>query len=1044
MTESGGFCNWSWRQHQLLGDEPLYCEAPRLPGEPGLPHEEDFNSEEFAKRRIRCETYGLRYLEGKPISLLSTKLHGPFEAAKGWRNPWITKKTKQSRITASPTPQTCTQTQISSVISDAQVLPAAGLTTTNNSGLVRSSQQPYVDTIRTFSSPLAAPLIMDSMQSLPVEPKPSSDKVTYRLGSAERPKPEQVNQWTCIPGAAQGSLDKKGGIRPGLWWLRRRQFRFPLSHVADSRTPETPSGKYPAVTPPAPRRKRSAKLTAPISASGNLGENMSSRSIPDGFRAAINPTSSSQLSSSARRHMDTTPVSHADDSFHFRVKPRDATSPRDPPFDGNGLYQSRVVSPVSSLSRPPDLGLGSGLEGYTVDPEDECGSGGEDYYTPSSSHGSNNSAKLMHQRSQSVVPGSDSRIRQTVRVNQGYEFGVSTAVNAAKNPEIDQIALNETSLVASQDLPFRLPQVRVPEILSPVKSDEGAKSCSLGLSIQRPKIPSSEKPNSTSQSDPTSSTLPIGQSRTVDRALGMSSHLLPTAFLVDQKDQARYEASILTSLAPVTGRSHDVSTSLAATGSFLSTEPEKRSIMNQYQHLYNVSIDYDTHTLPSKSTKSFPTSPQETQQSVESITTEDAKMVIPMSGEHWVFNSSRTSPRPKPSQSSSAEVGSKGSLTQHDGRLLDISHTSQRLLKSASPTLMSSPPRISRKISSCPAESFPSLNTEGLQTSMAKIQSPWTPEIAGRVSVTSASLSPAGKVSDLASPRVVTQQQSPWFTLPQILKCAFTYQNQIDLPNDVSGPSGLMDSIAPTASLGVPISIRPFSSIMCSPPKRRKLNEPQACTRGGSFHSMQQLFTAGSNPWASSPGSGSRRPPLSTKPRKQVHWAPLPSMNEDGSPKLPERSQRRPCSPPPSKDFTFEPGQWAPYSRHFSSMAEKAMKRPKSIIKKSLVPSESQQANDSPGVMAMAEMFIHADTGAKPSGSSPTDRKEGSEDDSGSRIRETPSASMTWNHEVTADTQTLNNDDVTDVLSHLDDFVGGFNLEIEMVKVEKAALEAVI
>ncbi|KAI1095181.1 hypothetical protein F5B19DRAFT_442207 [Rostrohypoxylon terebratum] len=84
----------AWRQ-DCLGDEPIYCAAP-LPSNPDdiICYGSDEELDEDAKiaKRLRYETQGLRYLQGKPIRIFSAALHGPFEKASGWTNPWLPKQ----------------------------------------------------------------------------------------------------------------------------------------------------------------------------------------------------------------------------------------------------------------------------------------------------------------------------------------------------------------------------------------------------------------------------------------------------------------------------------------------------------------------------------------------------------------------------------------------------------------------------------------------------------------------------------------------------------------------------------------------------------------------------------------------------------------------------------------------------------------------------------------------------------------------------------------------------------------------------------------
>ncbi|KAI2467686.1 hypothetical protein F4781DRAFT_401322 [Annulohypoxylon bovei var. microspora] len=101
----------AWRRSRL-GDEPIYCAAPS-PSNPDdiicLGSDEELDDDAKMAKRLRYETQGLRYLQGKPIRIFSSSLHGPFDKASGWNNPWLPKQPavknpvlKPSQPTAKP------------------------------------------------------------------------------------------------------------------------------------------------------------------------------------------------------------------------------------------------------------------------------------------------------------------------------------------------------------------------------------------------------------------------------------------------------------------------------------------------------------------------------------------------------------------------------------------------------------------------------------------------------------------------------------------------------------------------------------------------------------------------------------------------------------------------------------------------------------------------------------------------------------------------------------------------------------------------------
>ncbi|KAI8958407.1 hypothetical protein F5Y11DRAFT_336224 [Daldinia sp. FL1419] len=80
-----------WRRARL-GEEPIYCAAPP-PSNPDdiicLGSDGELDETERVAKRLRYEAQAIRYLQGKPLRIISASLHGPFDGDSGWRNPWL-------------------------------------------------------------------------------------------------------------------------------------------------------------------------------------------------------------------------------------------------------------------------------------------------------------------------------------------------------------------------------------------------------------------------------------------------------------------------------------------------------------------------------------------------------------------------------------------------------------------------------------------------------------------------------------------------------------------------------------------------------------------------------------------------------------------------------------------------------------------------------------------------------------------------------------------------------------------------------------------
>ncbi|XXG97545.1 26S protease regulatory subunit 8 [Hypoxylon texense] len=84
----------TWRRTQL-GEEPIYCAAPP-PSNPDdiiyYGSDEELDESARVAKKLKYEAQALRYLEGKPMRILSAGLRGPFDKASGWENPWLPKQ----------------------------------------------------------------------------------------------------------------------------------------------------------------------------------------------------------------------------------------------------------------------------------------------------------------------------------------------------------------------------------------------------------------------------------------------------------------------------------------------------------------------------------------------------------------------------------------------------------------------------------------------------------------------------------------------------------------------------------------------------------------------------------------------------------------------------------------------------------------------------------------------------------------------------------------------------------------------------------------
>ncbi|GAB1313608.1 hypothetical protein MFIFM68171_03818 [Madurella fahalii] len=86
-----------WLHPERFCNQPIYCEALHNPDDVLCPGSDDESYHSPADRRMRYEAQAQRFLEGKPVFLLSASLRGPFDRKSGWVNPWRSKSTSRTK-----------------------------------------------------------------------------------------------------------------------------------------------------------------------------------------------------------------------------------------------------------------------------------------------------------------------------------------------------------------------------------------------------------------------------------------------------------------------------------------------------------------------------------------------------------------------------------------------------------------------------------------------------------------------------------------------------------------------------------------------------------------------------------------------------------------------------------------------------------------------------------------------------------------------------------------------------------------------------------
>ncbi|KAK3947864.1 hypothetical protein QBC32DRAFT_246905 [Pseudoneurospora amorphoporcata] len=83
---------------EAFSDEPVYSEALHTSQDVLYSGSEDEAYNSPTERRERYENRGQRFLQGKPLLLLSASLRGPFTKESGWKNPWRSRTSRKTRL----------------------------------------------------------------------------------------------------------------------------------------------------------------------------------------------------------------------------------------------------------------------------------------------------------------------------------------------------------------------------------------------------------------------------------------------------------------------------------------------------------------------------------------------------------------------------------------------------------------------------------------------------------------------------------------------------------------------------------------------------------------------------------------------------------------------------------------------------------------------------------------------------------------------------------------------------------------------------------
>ncbi|KAJ2906295.1 hypothetical protein MKZ38_002374 [Zalerion maritima] len=1113
MAENEGFYDWSWRQSRLLGDEPLYSEAPRgAADELGDTNDDGLTEEELVQRRRRCEAHGQRYLQGKSIFLLSIVLRkGPFEASNGWKNPW--KKTiarPQSDIQA-PDSDITVDAIPRATFRDNRLIPETQLLPETQ----QPSEVPILEIPDLPDSP--APIVGADESAVNSELAPSeteSSRVENWVDSVPAVRLEREEFWMPALTAPRKTPANKKTTKDGGRWLRRKGRRV---FTDNSEAPSTPSAgrqRVPSRKNDAPESSVATKMPrTPIHAKkkvvslrqgpGQKGVVTASRRLagmsPETVEEEV-PTGQDKQPDQpedpkpiplpeTEKAMEVMPFeTQADESFIFHRRREPWVPQIAPPASIPAPSAPHKSSSISTLSPAPSH-LDSHIDFMSESRQESVRDDGKssvdddvESQTPSSSHGGTDTfgptpRKLAALESTVEDPEapSDSRDPKASPETQDHPKNHASTEEGAR-------VWNDTTIVATQhEGAFSGHEDKnssAPNRYCQLKGQPLAQSSpTVANAAMEPETV--KKMSSEAEKGPASSQKQPARPGFMETVLRRPSY--PTSPAQSSAPPAEPEKEVEVAKEPIPKPRIESSTPTRHNPDHsVNSGTDDGSIMNNYHRSLNTpTMPITSPPLDTLRPRSQPCSMSAPPTQSQNSDVDEEEIVIPMSRGQWVFNSSAGTSPAKSFRSSPMKTPSQSLDMESQESVLRISQSTQSPWTRKIPPVLSHPFQRSRQ---APSPAASALIIEGTPTS----QSPWVRSTQAPQISTGPPSSPPHGPPNPSPPRVATQEQSPWSNSPSLLK-----RRRTDLTAELTAQTSQASPLSELCNNAVPhldndmgITLRPFSSLISSPPKRRRLDMPGASSNSGLPSTQNLLAATTENPWENSHiasmgkggGGGMKSFPLAPnpKPKKTVNWAPLPtSSSDDKSQATPKgrrsrgRSLSRAASPPPSKYFVYKPGgkERMAYEKHFSMMANKTISKkgdsnqdksgrglkPKSALKKQLLPSDSQQGMESPNVEGMALRFIDADADSNARTSSISqmiaasrmdidgnfDESRGHDD---SEIGFVLSLKSIWGAETQGISQ---NDDVNEVLHNLDDFVGGYKLDEEMEKAANGEMDGI-
>jgi len=1014
-----------------LEDEPIYCAAPSPSTSDAVSPKsiDKVGGTAKAARIQRYEENGRRYLQGRPLRILSAGLYGPFDRASGWQNPWLPKPTSQhhdfpidaSRLLNCSTAEQHGSNIILNNLPDMEARVEVGETEEADEEEDDEGEGRFEIADDSMECQLPSPQSHADLQSLQT---PSSLEKRFRISSwaknIEGPCLEKDKFWAPDQGSVNRPSEYSKKRPTSTEWLKRRPAKKTRPYASQSPVVTSTPTPFPTELP-RPKNKKASAI-AQRSANRSFEMTTPSSSTDQGPRDSLD----------VAEHHARTWEEEKDVQISEHQSSRDM------------LRNNRSTEVAGKADRRETI-ITSHLRSLREKTYD-----GEEMDKISNFHSCADESFLYRARlikSAAMVTGIPP---QPTRADTPVSFKHLDKVVVSSHTDTERPSLGRTSVGSAVS---RLQHIENPDglvleeeginldgtrpIVSPIGPTEGDKPALQNCDVTNTNTDASNRNTGSPLSNVTSN----GQANRPDPSNVVPKTLIEVKITQDASPDTPLDGGLTLVGEPMeVDRSGAIQAAQETPDDRVSHQSDSADGVDTGEAAryggtgspYNtLTPKGDANTVsPSHTTKpehEFTKPNQESQQTISNVA------IVPNNVAHGsIINVTAGNEDAPP-----GPLGSLPSPHAADSSFITRGNDTEQIVGVTS--VLQIQPVVASVSSLIGVQNSPAIRPSQ--------QSPWAKEVTEAryivaqdrdVNTTAAAFIGAGSARELQGPEPPTDQEqacssglSPAVqpmsnTSPEALHSRLgqepsTWRNQEPISSTQEYLYTPVPRLARQTTPGAELSIKTFSNFQPSPPRRLDYHSASSANRG-ILRGRRHLGT-GSN----------------TKPSRRVSFAPLPHEQDNSESMSPIKSTRA-VSPPPSQivDMNGENVD-GKYHRHFDAMNRRIDRRQLSQLrcKQRLLPSSSQQVPESPSFEAMAEAFREADAQL----SEQTSNLDEDKNATAAQEAQTATAEETantpqspWHH----DSQAI--DDVAAVLGNLDQFLDVWDVDAELEK-NRAQLE---